>query len=130
MTMRWLSYFSLFIIWVCMSAMCAVGVRVVFGLQGSTIYGSWKAIVLGIAIGSAITLPLAFLMFTGHRMRRKRMWGPMYMCRGCGYDLRGALTASACPECGREITESRRALIRVMLERDVTDADQPTKSRS
>lgn len=28
---------------------------------------------------------------------------PFYHCSGCGYDLRGSLTVSACPECGAEV---------------------------
>jgi predicted RNA-binding Zn-ribbon protein involved in translation (DUF1610 family) len=121
--MRGLSYFSLIVIWACLCGLCAFGVRVIFNLHGSTVYGAWQAIVIGFGVGTAITAPLAYLMLTGHRMRRRRMLGPIYLCRSCGYDLREAADSRSCPECGRVLTDARRSLLRVMQERGVTDAD-------
>jgi len=120
--LRVLSYFSLFVIWVCLSAMCAVGASMLFGMTGSTVYGSWRSIVIGAVLGTILTAMLGYLMLTGHRMRRGRVLGPIYLCRSCGYDLRGAVGASACPECGYPISESRQSLLRVMHERGVADA--------
>jgi hypothetical protein len=40
------------------------------------------------------------------------------------------MDASACPECGYEITDARRALLLVMHERGVTDADAPVDRES
>lgn len=119
--MRKLSYFSLFCIWVSMCAFCAIAARVNLNLPGGSIYGSPKAVAIGVGVGSLFVLPMAYLMFTGHKMRRKRALGPIWVCKACGYDLRGAIGANACPECGHSVSESRRSMLQVMHERGLSD---------
>ena len=123
---RKLSYFSLFVIWVYLCAFFAVIFSHARNLSGNAIYGSptpIAAIAAGIVAGSAFTAPLAIVMFTTRRMVQKHTRGPLWTCRSCGYDLRGARDISACPECGATLSDARRAVL------DVIDAKKiPTES--
>lgn len=121
--MRLLSYVSFVVIWISLCALCTIGVYAFLGLPGNKAIDMNDAGLIGAGVGTVISVPLGYLMLTGQRMRRKRALGPVWVCKVCGYDLRGAIGATECPECGTELTEARRSMLRVMHEREInTDA--------
>lgn len=130
MILKTLTYFSLLVTWVYLSVMCAVFARQLLNVPGNGIFDSPLAIAIGVAMSSVVVGLLVYLVHAGFRRRARHAPGPIYLCRSCGYDLRGVTDATACPECGAEITEARRTLLRVMRERGIDASAGTPKVRA
>jgi len=73
-----------------------MGALIPFAISAS---GEGRDALPGLTAGAAVLGPIgALLLWIGVRLRRARR--PDYVCRSCGYDLRGNPAARRCPECG------------------------------